>query len=142
VAFIINPDRIGIANMFAAARYFVYELYDATSGHVGAWKALRDSGKVQATVARAVERGWAIVRDEGKGRTKVRSASLRDGRYLIHSIKPVGRYPARIIEIENVDSRERFHGSGGELERMAFSLLRPGVRLSCKRPTHKRANKR
>jgi|ERR1051325_2995990 hypothetical protein len=66
-----------------AARYFVYELYDATSGHVGAWKALRLGGEVQATVARAVERGWAIVRQNGKGRTKVRSASLTDeGRRL------------------------------------------------------------
>ena len=46
-----------------AARYFVYELYDATSGHVGAWKVLRDNGQVQATVARAVERGWATLRD-------------------------------------------------------------------------------
>ena len=61
-----------------AARYFVYELYDATSGHLGAWKVLRDNGQVQATVARAVERGWAIVQDDGKDRTKVRSASLTD----------------------------------------------------------------
>jgi hypothetical protein len=37
-----------------AARYFVYELYDATGGHAGAWKVLRDNGQVQATVARAV----------------------------------------------------------------------------------------
>jgi hypothetical protein len=59
-----------------AARYFVYELYDATSGHVGEWKALRDNGQVQATVARAVEHGWAVVRDHGKGTTKVRRASL------------------------------------------------------------------
>jgi hypothetical protein len=72
-----KPRRTGEA-VDVAARYFVYELYDATSGHVGAWKALRDNGEVQATVARAVERGWAIVRDDGKGRTKVRSASLTD----------------------------------------------------------------
>jgi hypothetical protein len=61
-----------------AARYFVYELYDATSGHAGAWKVLREKGQVQATVARAVERGWAIVREDGKGKSKVRSASLTD----------------------------------------------------------------
>jgi len=66
-----------------AARYFVYELYDATGGHVGAWKVLRDNEQVQATVARAVERGWAVVREDGKGKRKVRSASLTDdGRRL------------------------------------------------------------
>jgi hypothetical protein len=61
-----------------AARYFVYELYDA-SGYAGAWKVLREKGQVQATVARAVERGWAIVREDGKGKSKVRSASLTMG---------------------------------------------------------------
>jgi len=61
-----------------AARYFVYELYDGTGGHVGAWKVLRDNGQTQPTVARAVERGWAIVRNDEMGRTKVRSASLTD----------------------------------------------------------------
>ena len=71
-----KPRRTGEA-VDVAARYFVYELYDGTSGHVGAWKALRDKGEAQATVARAVQRGWAIVRDDGKG-TKVRSASLTD----------------------------------------------------------------
>ena len=70
-----KPRRTGEA-VDVAARYFVYELYDATGGHVGAWKVLRDNGQVQATVARAVERGWAVVRDDGKGTTKVRSASL------------------------------------------------------------------
>ena len=39
-----------------AARYFAYELYDATGGHVGAWKVLRDNEQTQATVARAVAR--------------------------------------------------------------------------------------
>ena len=77
-----KPRRTGEA-VDVAARYFVYELYDATSGHAGAWKVLREKGQVQATVARAVERGWAIVREDGKGKSKVRSASLTDdGRRL------------------------------------------------------------
>jgi hypothetical protein len=77
-----KPRRTGEA-VDVAARYFVYELYDATSGDAGAWKELREKGQVQATVARAVERGWAIVRVEGKGKSKVRSASLTDdGRRL------------------------------------------------------------
>ena len=47
-----------------------------------------------------------------------------DGRYRIHSVKPAGRHPERIIEIEDVDRRERFHGSARDLERLAFSLVR------------------
>ena len=76
-----KPRRTGEA-VDVAARYFVYELYDATSGHAGAWKVLREKGQVQAIV-RAVERGWAIVQEDGKGKSKVRSASLTDdGRRL------------------------------------------------------------
>ena len=77
-----KPRRTGEA-VDVAARYLVYEIYDATSGHAGEWKALRNNAEVQATVTRAVERGWAIVRDDGIGRSKVRSASLTDdGRRL------------------------------------------------------------
>ena len=72
-----KPRRAGEA-VDVAARYFVYELYDATGGHLGAWKVLRDTGQTQATVARAVERGWVIVREDHKGRTKVQRASLTD----------------------------------------------------------------
>ena len=70
-----RPRRPGDA-VDVVARYFIYELYDATGGHAGAWTALR--ADVEPGVARAVERGWAIVRDDGKGSTKVRSASLTD----------------------------------------------------------------
>jgi hypothetical protein len=72
-----KPRRTGEA-VDVAARYFVYELYDATGGHIGAWKALRENGQTLATVARAVERGWAILRDDRKGKTKVRNACLTD----------------------------------------------------------------
>ena len=51
-----------------------------------------------------------------------------NGRYRIHSVKAVGHHPERIIEIEDVDSRERFHGSGADLERLAFSLVSEGAR--------------
>ena len=77
-----KPRRTGDA-VDVAARYFVYELFDGTSGHAGEWKVLREKGQVEATVARAVERGWAIVREDGKGRNKVRRASLtEDGRRM------------------------------------------------------------
>ena len=41
-----------------------------------------------------------------------------DGRYRVHAVDALGRRPARIIEIEDVDSGERFHGSPQRLQRL------------------------
>jgi hypothetical protein len=45
-----------------------------------------------------------------------------DGRFRVHAINPVGRRRGRIIEIEDVDSGERVHGTAGRLERLVNSL--------------------
>jgi hypothetical protein len=45
-----------------------------------------------------------------------------DGRFRMHAINAVGRRRARLIEIEDVDSRERFHGSAGKLQRLYLTL--------------------
>jgi hypothetical protein len=68
-----------------AARYFVYKLFDATNRQPGAWAVLSDIGEAKATVARAVERGWIVVRqDGGIGRGKaLQSASLTDEGRLV-----------------------------------------------------------
>ena len=50
-----------------------------------------------------------------------------DGGYRVHAIKAVGRRSARIIEIEDVDSGERFHGSAQRLQRLFQSLGSSGV---------------
>jgi len=50
-----------------------------------------------------------------------------DGRFRVHAIKPVGRRSARIIEIEDIDSGERFHGSARRLQRLFQSLGSSGV---------------
>ena len=50
-----------------------------------------------------------------------------DRRYRVHAIKAVGRRSARIIEIEDVDSGERFHGSARRLQRLFQSLGSSGV---------------
>ena len=65
-----------------AARHFVYKLYDASKGStVLSWHALRSLGEVAVTVSRAVERGWVVVRDDGKGRAKESWAALtQEGR--------------------------------------------------------------
>lgn len=58
----------------------------------------------------------------------IESWFICNGRYRIHSVKPVGRHPERIIEIEDVDKGERLHGSGADLERLAFSIVRGRAR--------------
>jgi hypothetical protein len=66
-----------------AARYLVYKLYDATDGVRDAWHALAKSAERPATVARAVERGWIILREGGTGKDTPTSASLtNEGRLL------------------------------------------------------------
>jgi hypothetical protein len=50
-----------------------------------------------------------------------------EGRYRVHAIDAVGRHPARIIEIEDVDSGERVHGTARRLERLFLSLGSSGV---------------
>jgi hypothetical protein len=40
----------------------------------------------------------------------------------VHAINAVGRRKGRIIEIEEVDTGERFHGSARRLERLVQAL--------------------
>ena len=47
---------------------------------------------------------------------------ISDGRFRVHAINAVGRRSARIIEIEDVDTGERFHGSARKLQSMFQSL--------------------
>jgi hypothetical protein len=47
---------------------------------------------------------------------------ISDGRFRVHAINAVGRRSARIIEIEDVDTGELFHGSARKLHRMFQSL--------------------
>jgi hypothetical protein len=62
-----------------AARYLLYKLYDASRGTSTApsWHSVRSLGEAAATVGRAVERGWVVIRDEGnKGNAKAKAADL------------------------------------------------------------------
>ena len=47
-----------------------------------------------------------------------------DGRYRVHAIGPLGRRGGRIIEIEEVDTGERFHGSANRLDKLMQTLRR------------------
>jgi hypothetical protein len=58
----------------------------------------------------------------------IESRFICDGRYRIQSINAVGRHRGRIIEIEDVDRRERFHGPASKLDRLALKLLAQAFR--------------
>ncbi len=45
-----------------------------------------------------------------------------DGRLRVHAINAVGRRSGRIIEIEDIDTGERVHGTARRLERLLHSL--------------------
>lgn len=77
-----KPFRAGEA-VDVAARYLVYKLYVPGPAIAGAWQPLSMLGESAATVGRAVERGWVIVRDEGQGKTKERYAALTDEGRLV-----------------------------------------------------------
>lgn len=47
---------------------------------------------------------------------------ISGGRFRVHAVNAVGRRSARIIEIEDVDTGERFHGSPRKLQSMFQSL--------------------
>jgi hypothetical protein len=53
----------------------------------------------------------------------IESRFICNGRYRVQSINTVGRHRGRIIEIEDVDRRERFHGPPSKLHRLALKLL-------------------
>jgi hypothetical protein len=43
---------------------------------------------------------------------------IYDGRFRVHAINAVGRRSGRIIEIEDIDTGKRVHGSARRLERL------------------------
>ena len=79
-----NPTpRITGAAIDIAARFFVYKLFDATGGNLALWHPVCLLREAEATVSRAVERGWIVIRDEVGGKAKQRSAALtEEGRLL------------------------------------------------------------
>jgi hypothetical protein len=47
---------------------------------------------------------------------------VSDGSFRVHAINAVGRRKGRIIEVEVVETGERFHGSPRRLERLVQRL--------------------
>jgi hypothetical protein len=54
--------------------------------------------------------------------------SICDGKYRAHAINAVGRRRARIIEIEDIDTGARFHGSARKLQSLFEALGSSGLR--------------
>ena len=52
-----------------------------------------------------------------------------DGRFRLRAINAVGRRSGRIIEIEDIDTGERVHGSARRLERLVHTLRRSSGEL-------------
>jgi hypothetical protein len=72
-----KPHRTADA-LDVAARYLVYKLYVPGRTLTETWHPLATVGEAAATVARAVELGWVILREVGQGRTRERYAALTD----------------------------------------------------------------
>jgi hypothetical protein len=45
-----------------------------------------------------------------------------DGRFRVHATNAIGRRKGRIIEVEEVETGERFHGSARRLDRLVQAL--------------------
>ena len=45
-----------------------------------------------------------------------------EGRFQVHAINAIGRRKGRIIELEEIDTGERYHGSTKRLERLVYAL--------------------
>jgi hypothetical protein len=63
-----------------AARYLLYMPLDASRGSLtGSWQSVRDLDEPSATVNRAVERGWVVIREDDRhGRAKKLLAALTE----------------------------------------------------------------
>ena len=53
---------------------------------------------------------------------QIGSLFVCDVRFRVHAINAVGRRKGRIVEVEEVDTGERFHGSARRLKRLVERL--------------------
>jgi len=60
----------------------------------------------------------------------IQSWLICNGRFRVQAIDGIGRRKGRIIEVEVIDTRERFHGSAQRLERLVRKLATPAQRFS------------
>jgi len=69
--------------LYVAARYFAYKLYDATRLDQTQWVPLEGIDETKATIARAVDLGWVVLRPRTGSASRKSEAALTDeGRRL------------------------------------------------------------
>ena len=78
-----KPTGTASDGVDVAARYCVYKLFRVTDGRPEVWHALRELGENAETVARAVVRGWVVVRDQRKGLPTIGRLLTRDGAWRV-----------------------------------------------------------
>jgi hypothetical protein len=66
----------------------------------------------------------SIAPDGGNMAQIIESSFICDGRFRLFTIQPMGRKIGRIIEIEEVDTGKRVHGTARKLEQLVLSLRR------------------
>jgi hypothetical protein len=59
-----------------------------------------------------------------------------NGRLRVHAIDAIGQQKGRIIEIEDIDTGERVHGSARRLERLVQALRSSGGEFDRVSPDH------
>lgn len=55
----------------------------------------------------------------------IQSWLICDGQFRVNAIDGIGRRKGRIIEVEVIDTGERFHGSAQRMERLVRKLATP-----------------
>jgi hypothetical protein len=98
----------------------IYSL--SRDGHF--WPLIREQGVWDSGGLRHISENRGSVMAQA-----ITSWLISDGRFRVHAINAVGRRSARIIEIEDVDTGERFHGSARKLQSMFQSLGSSGVEV-------------
>jgi hypothetical protein len=69
--------------LYVAARYFAYKLYDARRLNQTQWVPLEGIGETKATITRAVDLGWVVLRPRTVNAPRKSEAALTDeGRRL------------------------------------------------------------
>lgn len=73
-----SPTNTKGEGLDVAARFLLYKLYDATrgTGTAPSWQYVPSLGEAAATVSRAVERGWVVIREDDKGKSKAKAKDL------------------------------------------------------------------
>ena len=89
------------------------------------------------TPAGEARRRGPQARPAGEGRLlaqQIVSWSICGGRYRVQAVNAIGRHKRRIIEVEEIDTNERFYGSTRKLERLVLTLTQCYGELNRDRP--------